>query len=754
MKEQHRTLLEFSNDKKKVFFVGAGISVNWPTRFPVASTLIAKILEALAPNRSSLELLTELADSVRDNKRNPGDYIRFELLVDIIKQLVDPQLCLLGFIDIFTEPNALHNVLARRAIAGDVIVTTNFDGLIEESIRRLGGKPVSICTISDFKSWKNIGSDRTPVYKIHGSYRRYDGPSAELSVETVQATLSSLTLATTDFVLPEAKRNFLIEVTRGASVIVGGYSGGDDLDVMPTFKFLSPYSLLWLSHNSGCISLRDVTQERLSLLQDRSDTELASRDQFLKAQLVEKSYSVQICEVNTPTFLSNQFVEQCEPVATAEDFSSEAKLDDFLADWQAQYLSEPHIKYLILGQILFSLTRFEEAYQSYLDAWTSLEPANQALESAHIARMLSRIGVETNRFSEAEEWGKKALDIMIAAGSRSGTAQALQQYGWAHYKLGKLDEALHLYEKANAVCREENLDRYLSYVIHDTAVIYQALARYREAIPLFTESIDLSTRDGDIRHVMFSFHQLGTAHYDLGEFSQAREYHLKAMDIARVIGDFAQIDNSEHELGMLDFLSGRLADSICRFKRGIHIAKKTGRLEFVPMDLQHIGIAFMEGDKLGAADRHLHEAKAGYEAIGDEITLSELQCYLAEYYLMTGGVRALGAAQAGYEIASRKGAREYQTRGKFMVGLVLHLNGEHADGQSKIAEGIHIAKSEEFMALLLDELYLCAKFAVKGVRVEEFSNLVRWAISVYSESGNVLRRQRLESYLLDLSQQS
>lgn len=120
---------------------------------------------------------------------------------------------------------------------------------------------------------------------------------------------------------------------------------------------------------------------------------------------------------------------------------------------------------------------------------------------------------------------------------------------------------------------------------------------------------------------------------------------------------------------MLDFLSGRLLDSIRRFGRGVRIARETGRSEYVPMDLQHIAIAFMDGGKLRAAGRYLLKAKEEYEETGDELTLSELHSYIAEYYLSLGeNARALEAARTGLDLASRQGGWRIPVAGGLHIG--------------------------------------------------------------------------------------
>jgi NAD-dependent SIR2 family protein deacetylase len=73
--------------------------------------------------------------------RHPADYIRFEMLMDVIQGFVDPDLSVIRFLERCREPNMLHMLLARRHKVGDIVITTNFDSLIEEAIIRLNMEP-------------------------------------------------------------------------------------------------------------------------------------------------------------------------------------------------------------------------------------------------------------------------------------------------------------------------------------------------------------------------------------------------------------------------------------------------------------------------------------------------------------------------------------------------------------------------------------------------------------------------------------
>lgn len=737
--------ISLTSQSPRVYFAGAGISANAPTGFPLARDLVSEILRAIAPDKSTLELLETVSDSTRLNKRNPGDYLRFELLLDIIQQLVDPELTILEFISLFASPNRVHEFLATRAIAGDIVITTNFDCLIEASIVELGSKPISICTTGDFESWTTSPPNRIPIYKIHGSYSRYDGTAQTSSVNTIQATLSTLTIGAKDLLLPEAKRKFLIQVTRSRTMIVCGYSGGDDLDIVPTFKILSPQSLNWLVHSRTHQEPHEITEEWRRTLERGGGDSLSTRDGFMRQKFLEGEYPLRIYEVNTPRyFLPADNVNRGFESRTSSE--ADLRLRTFIEEWARALLVKPYLKFLVSGHILFSLARFQESYELYAKAWTLLDEYSEPSESADVARMISRIAVEISRFKEAEEWSQKS-DHLSTPGS-SLRAKSLQQHGFAYYKLERFSEALQCFQEAADICRHLGLDRFLAYVLHDSALIYQEMSQFRKAISLYQESIELSAKDGDIRHVMFSYHQLGTASFDLGEFTKSNLYHSKALELARVLGDHAQIENSEHELGMLDFMGGKVLESIRRFRRGIAMAEETGRSQYVGMDLQHIGIALMEVGKLHMAKRALLAAKEQYLAINDHITLSELQAYMCQYFLVCGDYEsALAAAEEGNALASKFRAEEFQTRTAFMIGLTTWLRGDMRSGIRKMSEVVELAHAKEFKALLLDQLYLCAFHDVTGLTCDRLTAFMEWGISTYEKLGNKRRQLALQELL-------
>jgi len=700
--------------------------------------LIPRLLSAVAPNKTVLEQLNRVADPNRASKRNPGDYIRFEVLLDIIRAQADPELSLLDLVEIFNRPNPLHMLVAQRARQGDFVVTTNFDGLIERAIRAIGEKPISVCRLRDFQHWRELAQrGGILVFKLHGSYRRYDGDTERRAVKTVQATLEAITAGTTDFLLPKAKRECLVSVTQGRSVIVAGYSGSDDLDIMPTFHSLNASSVLWILHKDSATGSRDVTDEVRQRLLVSAPESLSAREVYFRSVLLAKPDSLRIVEAYTPTFLPLVCGVELPSVPQGTELTQHP-LASFLRQWQDQHLNEKYIKYAIVGQLMMGLSRFREAYKAFLNGVASAGRKPDRAVRAHGSFLVSRAAAELGLREQARRWIRKAVDSLPGATASATTALCLHQYGLVHYNSGNLAGALRWFRKVARFCaRKRKLETRLAYALHHVALIYQDRGDYRRAAALYRRSIRLSSRHGDPRFASFSFHQLGTLSYDRGRFNDAAGYLSKSLRIASTLGDYAQLSNIEHELGMLDLLRGRIPQAVSRFRKCIRVNRQTGHSEFTPMHWQHMGVGFLECGKLRAAKRCLLNAKDGYDAASDKDTMVELLAYLAQYRLEQGDTRgAAGVARSATRLAGRCSVPPFVLRARFMHGLATYLTGKESRGARTVLAAIRVADRARLNALVLDQVFLCAKYAPHLLERRSSARLVKRALAAYRRLGN------------------
>lgn len=231
--------------------VGAGISLDAPANFPIASNIMNAILEGISPSVEIVNSLKSLKVRTEGNYAElediyhlTGDQIRFETLIDVVSKF-DKELNILDAICNYTTPNLNHYNLANLAIHGNYILTPNFDDLIERAIINLGYNPITICSEHDFASYKleahPTNNSIVPVFKLHGSFFRYKGNGHEKSLakETLQASLTSILSNNQDLILSTSKYRLLKSIMETTNTLIAaGYSGFDDFDIVPSLKKL------------------------------------------------------------------------------------------------------------------------------------------------------------------------------------------------------------------------------------------------------------------------------------------------------------------------------------------------------------------------------------------------------------------------------------------------------------------------------------------------------------------------------------
>ncbi len=118
---------------KLAILAGAGVSVDAPSSLPTSQKFLTGLFEALSFNNQSAGdfriILREL------NKNNP--LLRFEKIISLLQRYFDPSLSLIDCFGDSKYPNYLHYFLAEMAKNNNIVMTTNYDLLIEIALATL-----------------------------------------------------------------------------------------------------------------------------------------------------------------------------------------------------------------------------------------------------------------------------------------------------------------------------------------------------------------------------------------------------------------------------------------------------------------------------------------------------------------------------------------------------------------------------------------------------------------------------------------
>jgi tetratricopeptide (TPR) repeat protein len=241
----------FETNQQLTFLAGSGISVDPPSCQPTGYALTKGILSQLVP--------TELAMHIPHWIDAEGShFLRFEELMTFVQRF-DPNLLLLDSLGRCARPNGNHIALARLIKSGHIVFTTNFDSLIEHGLVDIGIPSNMINPIISRADWQSASRNgtRMAVFKLHGSVLRVS--SGTECRDSIQATIRQIGRAKSRAISLEPWKQVLLEAALQAhDLVVIGYSGLDDFDIVPALRAVhTPQRLIWIEH-SAVLSLADA----------------------------------------------------------------------------------------------------------------------------------------------------------------------------------------------------------------------------------------------------------------------------------------------------------------------------------------------------------------------------------------------------------------------------------------------------------------------------------------------------------------
>ncbi len=241
----------FQPRDKFCFLVGSGVSVDPPSCFLTGFQFMKKLLGAVIPSEEKEDII-DLMNHKREKFQISGNFLRFEQFMEYLQRWIDPKLQVLDCFAQRPPPNQNHLFLAQMLIQGHTIITVNFDCLIEDALLELGVPAKLIYPVIYRQDWEKEPNTRVYyVYKLHGSL--IDIRNNRDCRESLQVTLEQIARGKGEFFqLNFSKYQVLKSLLQQYDLVVVGYSGLDDFDIMPTlWNIQSTRRILWIRHDSG-----------------------------------------------------------------------------------------------------------------------------------------------------------------------------------------------------------------------------------------------------------------------------------------------------------------------------------------------------------------------------------------------------------------------------------------------------------------------------------------------------------------------
>ncbi|MFX1295864.1 MAG: tetratricopeptide repeat protein [Promethearchaeota archaeon] len=695
--EVNLNLKEFFKRKKLTFLVGAGCSVDPPSCLPAGRAMMEAIIRYTCAE-SEVKNILQL------------EGLRFEALVEIIRDTLDKNLKLIDYYGMCNKPNIQHFFLAEMIKKGHFVMTTNFDFLIEYALLQSNiskDKILTIITKRDFEKF-NVPNEllkqgKKTLYKIHGSTKNViTGENTKKSLITTIQAFGSNKEGLNVFRVEPFKQSLFENISDGRTLIVMGYSGSDDFDIVPTLKILKNLqNIIWISHFKND---EDITRiHEISALIDQIPNELDKVDQILvEIKRMNDKVHIYRVEVNTSRLIKD-FLEVL-PKISSENFTVPP------LDWLKNNITSPDdlLKFYISGEIYSD-------FDVYLD--DALRCAEEVLHISERtgdqfwkASALNRIGsiyISQRKKEDAFVKLKEANLIAHQIKNLKLGAEILINMGNAYSenikdRLKFYEQALRIYTRLNdlkgkATCLN---------IIANCKDSEQALKQNEEALQIVDQLGDLEKKSVILSDIGYNYQQQGM-------YLEALKCYQISFQIKEKLGNLTGKIHSHETIGHLYRKQGNYPEALKQYKAILQIVERIGDIKKKIITLETIGNIYRDQGRYTKALQQLKDAFQIADQLGDKA--EKANCYNGfglVYFDQKNYPKALEQYRKALQIAEQLGD---------LVKKIIYLNniGQIYKFQGNFFEAL---KQYEIVCQIADHL---GDFSEKAKTLETIGNIYK-----------------------------
>lgn len=573
------------------FLVGAGISVDKPCSLPTGYDFTLFALRSLIPEEKHNTILA-LMDAGREGAQGVGDFLRFEQLMQYIQGWFDPDLHILDCFAVRKTPNLNHLFLAHMINLHHLVFTTNFDNMIEYSLLKTQTPKHRIVPVIYKSDWEtSINENDCCVYKLHGSL--LDFRTGYDCRNTLQATLEQIARMKEGnvFTLEAWKLKILQKSVQTRNLVILGYSGLDDFDILPTlWSISSSKKLIWISHDPS-LEIKDAVISFIYTNNAKSCTDCdkhLNRTEGNLISFVEKKArcpdNVIMIKVNTSKLIEwlwQRYIPQPLALNTSCDFPTDNKTLVFDHD-----LSKLE-KWLLTGLILNdhhlysqSLKAFQTAlsysHGQWKQRWTRRDFLNQYIEESEQLKQVklqsacfNNIGAllrRENRVDEAITFYQRSLNLAKRIDDIQGRSMALRHLGDIFEEQDKQQQALENYHQA--LILSESIDDPKS-----KATVLNHIARLRQkqkkpdALRYYKEALEINEQVGNLSGKATTLNLMGVFHYDHRKYDTALSLYHQALEINELLGNLSAKAANLFNIAIVTEKQDKLDEALAYYQR-------------------------------------------------------------------------------------------------------------------------------------------------------------------------------------------
>ncbi|NVM28263.1 MAG: tetratricopeptide repeat protein [Candidatus Helarchaeota archaeon] len=521
----------------KTFLIGAGCSIDPPASLAAGREMMVALIKHICLE-DEIEKILKLDD------------LRFEGVVEIVRDFIDPELSLIDYYEESTNPNYQHFFLADRIKQGHFVLTTNFDFLIEEALIQLQVANQDILPVitkedfienSDPESLCMLG--KCPIYKIHGSTKNYiTGKNTRNSLITTLQAFGRYKEGMNVFQVEPYKKELFENVSKNRSLIIMGYSGSDDFDIIPTLRtktiLANLKNIFWVRHIENDDSEAKVYEIKPAL-DDRVFTLKGDKVSFFLYNVKFRQHSLNVykVDVNVSLFASNLINKPKKPIQSTARYNP--------AEWLKNHLPTP----TKLDKALISINIYM-GFGNYLDARRCAEGILPHAEETKdqqkifelknglglIHRKLGNYEIAIEYYSEALKIANDLDNIFDQLTIKINISSVLYSQGYLDVALNENQELLKFSKRLYEEIQDETLLEIIGQAENNIGNILMIRGNYDDALERYQEALSAKEQLVDLVGKATCLNLIGEIYFLQDEYDKAFEKVKEAYRISYELG--------------------------------------------------------------------------------------------------------------------------------------------------------------------------------------------------------------------------
>jgi len=577
-------------EAKLTFLVGAGCSRDKPSCLPMGGEMIEGLINYVCVDSEIDKILGK--KELKDGRKLEG--LRFEALAEIIRDILDPDLKFIDFYGLCDKPNVQHFFLAEMMIKGQFVLTTNFDFLIEYALQQLGIPKEDVkvvITKDDFKKFNNPQElylkGLKALYKIHGSTRNIftDDSTRDSLIATIQA-FGTNKEGKNIFQLEHFKQPAFTNLTKNRSLVIMGYSGSDDFDVVPTLIALQDVQdFIWIHH------VHDDESKELFY-----EIEMDDIDNYGNLTKVDRIL-VNIKRMNSANHVYRLDVNTTSMVRELLDFKPKLSSDNFsftLLDWFENNIRTPSefIRLQIPSIIYNNLSMLEDEMRCAEEVLRLAIVKNDEGWKAMALNDIAHIYYTQGNYLEALKRQEEVLQIAEKLGNLSLIASILNNIAEIYRVRGNYPEALKRYYRALKIIEQLGNLTGTATTLNNIAEIYRVRGNYHEALKRYYRALKIIEQLGDISRKASILINIGVVYYTQGNYPKALKLYYEALNIDHQLGNLSGKATALNNIGEIYRVGEIHFEALKWYQKALRIDDQLGNLSGKATRLNNIGLVY------------------------------------------------------------------------------------------------------------------------------------------------------------------